>query len=331
MEKKLSDINFFICSTYIDLKNYREEVIKKIQSQAGLINAQEFFGARDNKPIETCLKEVEQSNVFIMFLAFRFGSKDKASGKYFVESEYEMAKELKLPKFIYFMDKENPFPPMYVATGQEAIDLKVFKEKLKDEHTIDSFTTTEDLTNKVSQHLLKELPKEGFKIGRQDNEEVEINSKEIIKKFITLPKVYYGTEVVLNVKLGVYESAQENECNAFSLRYGATAKRKFSISESEKVSLGLYSIHYIYAENERAKELISLPDDKNLTLVLKTIQGILYWDDPIYELRDAMELYDPNVISTASLWSGMPRKIKFQTGSVRKSNLICALEFLSSK
>ena len=54
MEKKLSDINFFICSTYLDLKTYRAEVIKKIKSQAGLINAQEFFGSRDNKPIETC-------------------------------------------------------------------------------------------------------------------------------------------------------------------------------------------------------------------------------------------------------------------------------------
>jgi hypothetical protein len=84
-EKHLSDINFFICSTYIDMKDYREAVIKDIKSRAGVINAQEFFGARDQKPLETCLEEVTSSHVFIMFLEPRYGTLDRSSGKSIVE------------------------------------------------------------------------------------------------------------------------------------------------------------------------------------------------------------------------------------------------------
>ena len=54
-EKPLSAINFFVCSTFLDLKAYRDAVIKNLQSHAGVINAQEFFGARDQKPLATCL------------------------------------------------------------------------------------------------------------------------------------------------------------------------------------------------------------------------------------------------------------------------------------
>lgn len=44
--EKLTEIIFLICSTFIDLKNYREEIIKVIKSKSGQINAQEFLGQK---------------------------------------------------------------------------------------------------------------------------------------------------------------------------------------------------------------------------------------------------------------------------------------------
>jgi hypothetical protein len=67
------------------MKAYRDAVIKNIQSHAGAINAQEFFGARDKKPLATCLEEVNKSHVFIMFLGPRYGSTDPETGCSFGE------------------------------------------------------------------------------------------------------------------------------------------------------------------------------------------------------------------------------------------------------
>jgi hypothetical protein len=335
MEKKLSDINFFICSTYIDLRSYREEVIKKIQSQAGVINAQEFFGARDNKPIETCLKEVEQSNVFIMLVAFRFGSKDPGSKKYFIEHEYEKAKKMGLPKFVYFMDEETPFPPKFVAKDKESEDLKKFKKKLLKDHTIETFTSPEDLASKVIQNLLKELPNHGFKVGSARKENNDKVAAEVIKKFVTLPKMHYGTEVELTVTLGDYERAPENECNAFSMRFGATARRRFKAVDA-KIAEEVRMFYHIYADGEKADDLISLPKDEPVTLMLKTVQGTRYWDEPIYELQDPTEIMDDSFSVTAySLSSlsayGQPKKVRVQTGSRSRSELAVGLEFIAVK
>src|SRR5213083_1249204 len=113
-EQRLSDINFFICSTYVDLRAYRDAVIKEIRSHAGVINAQEFFGARDQKPLHTCLEEVDKSNVFVLFLGPRYGSVDPDSQRSFVESEYERARQRKIPIFAYIIDKSHSFPIEHV-------------------------------------------------------------------------------------------------------------------------------------------------------------------------------------------------------------------------
>ncbi len=331
MQKGLSNINFFICSTYIDLIAYRLEVIKRIQSQAGLINAQEFFGARENKPIETCLMEVEKSNVFIMFIAFRFGSIDKESGKYFIEKEYEKAKELRLQKFIYFLDDENPFPPKFIAIGEEAQDLIIFKKKLREDHTIQTVTSTEDLANKVIQDLLKELPKKGFKIGKKNKEKIEKDTTSIIKKFLALPKIYYGSEIELEVKLGDFKRVPKNECEAFSFRYGASVKRKIEII-NPNLGNEPSPFDYIYSDEENAEEFISIPMDEIVTLKLKTIQGTEYTEKPIYEIYDEryfLDLSQQSLINLKSLSSDIfPKKIKVETGIKRESRLIYGLEYI---
>lgn len=332
MEKKLTDINFFICSTFIDLRGYRNEVIKRIQSQAGLINAQEFFGARDKKPIDTCLKEVEQSNVFIMIIGFRFGSIDRESGKYFIEIEYEKAKELNLPKFIYFLDDENPFPPKYIAINEEAHHLLKFKAKLREDHTIQTVTSTEDFANKVIADLLRELPEKGFKIGRKKKENKEENTITILKKFLALPKIYYGSEVELKVKLGDLKRTPMNECEAFSFRYGASVKRKIEVV-SPIFENEYFPFEYIYSDEENAVEFISLPMDEIVTLKLKTIQGTEYIETPIYEIHNASDLIDDprnsQYYQLRIFDTKYGKKIRVETGSKRDSQLICGLEYVT--
>lgn len=284
-EKKLTDIKFFICSTVNDLSEYRKSVINRIKKEEGKINAQEFFGARDNKPIETCLGEVEKSDIFIMFIAFRRGSIEQTTGKSFVELEYEKAKELGLKKLVYFLDNEHPWPHKHVDDGEESIKLKNFKDLLKKELTIDNFTTKDDLSSKVISDLFNRLPEWGFNIDTTKGEaSLKLESLTALDLFQKLPKVYYGQEHEIDVELGNFYKANEDECKAFSMTYGATIKRTFRAINKELDEKLDNQMKLIFASYEYAEELVSLPKGQKISVKVKTIEGENKKEEPIYKL-----------------------------------------------
>ena len=285
-ERPLSAIDFFICSTFVDLSPYRQAVIKKITSHAGVINAQEFFGARDQKPLDTCLEEVGKSDVFIMFLGPRLGSVDSVSGKSFVECEYLKAKDLGLPRFAYIMDDDHPFPTKFVSRGKDAEQLDAFKRDVRADLTVDTFTTPDDLAGKVYQDLLRELPKRNFKLGTEPEGDKEPDTKSLIQNFIALPRLFYGRNVRLTVKFGEYARADQRECQAFSFTYGAALKRRFNSLDKDIDKLLPSEMKYVFAEEEDARALMRSPQGVEASLVAKAIQGKYAMRIPIYGKRD---------------------------------------------
>lgn len=321
MEIKLTEINFFICSTYIDLKLHREEIIKKIKSLSGNINSQEFFGARDQKPIETCLLEVEKSNVFIMLLGWRYGSIETESGKSFTEIEYEKAKALNIPKFIYFIDEEYPVPAKFIDKDKNSEKLITLKSNLSKEYTIEHFTSPEDLSEKVINDLFRELPKHNFKIKQPSKTKSVKTTSRLINKFLTLPKIYYGTEFIINVELGDFIRASEEECEAFSMTYGATIKREFWATDPE-IKKNISNNNFIFASFEEAQNLIDYHPKTNFKFRLKAVQGTYKTSTPIYEVinynyRDTV-MYSPYGLN----------KERVITRYEYEDHLICGFQFV---
>ena len=338
-EKQLTDVNFFICSTFLDLKPYRDAVIEKIKSEAGVINAQEFFGARDQKPIETCIQEVEKSNVFVMFLAGRLGSIDPVTNKSFVQLEYEKAKELGLPKFVYIMDEDYPYPIKFVSTGDESKRLIEFKNHLLADLTIDKFTSPDDLANKVIQDLLRDLPKFNIAIGEPKIDRTASDTVQLIKAFLALPKRFYAREFNMKIELKEFERAPDDECQAFSMTYGSTLKRSFRAID-EKVSDALsYMLSSIYAQDDLAERLIAFPEKSTATVTVRTVQGKKTWQEAIYkyeEIDDLQGLLSPYSAVTAAAvvnWSLIPRlsskrKERMLSRYETHEALICGLELV---
>lgn len=318
-EKKLSNINFFICSTYTDLQPYREAVIKKIRSKAGVINAQEFFGARDQKPLKTCLEEIRKSNIFILIVGMRYGTVIRNRDKSYVECEYEEAKKLKLPIFAYIIDESYPIPPTNVDRFENAERLDKFKKAVLDDFTVDKFTTPEDLSDKVLKDLVRELPKKGYSIneGAVKLEEQKIDLVDLISRFKTLPKIHYGKEFSIKVKLGNFERASKGECEALSLTYGASTKREITATDEKIDNLLDSELKVVYAEYELAQRLLDYGFDSEVELKVKTIQGISRTRTPIYRER-------PN----AYLTSVFARPERFIVDYETKEELLIGLELL---
>lgn len=98
----------FVSSRYEDLREHRRLVWQMLKKLSVPIRGMESFGARTEAPLETCLAEVEQSDVYVGIVAFRLGSVHPDSGKSFTQLEYEHARSLGKELLIYLADEHSP-------------------------------------------------------------------------------------------------------------------------------------------------------------------------------------------------------------------------------
>ena len=61
-----STLTVFLCSTFSDLSAEREAVLDAIRRLQLQHDSMEFFGARAQQPIETCLEEVRKSDILVV-------------------------------------------------------------------------------------------------------------------------------------------------------------------------------------------------------------------------------------------------------------------------
>lgn len=307
---ELSKITFFISSTYNDLKSYRERVIASIEAEKGKINAQEFFGARPNNSLETCIEEVKLSDVFILILAHRYGSVEQDSGKSYTELEYETALNEKKVVLAYVIQDDFPWNPIYIDKTENYKKQKSFIEKVQNDFTVDFFTTEEDLAMKVVRDLYRELPKNNFKIGQHTAEQNRDNTLKVIEKFILMPKLYSGQKVDLECKLGKPESVNINECKALNLSYGASIKRKIFPTDEEVNDIINYHVDYVYGNYESADTLINLDEDVPHMIQMKGRFGHFRKEikkEKVYDM-DEFTGNDPFIYSTVTSLRTGPRK-----------------------
>ena len=135
----------------------------------------ESFGARSSSPLETCLKELVECNIYIGIISMRYGSIDTDTEKSFTQLEYERAKELGLDIYIYLIDEHKG----QVETGSIDFDdkyfkLTSFKRILKKERTVDFFINEIDLGRRIHNKLKEILPEEKELVYRPKELETKV-------------------------------------------------------------------------------------------------------------------------------------------------------------
>ena len=130
----------FVSSTFRDLAEHRRAVWDLLGTFDVNVRGMEAFGARSEAPLETCLAEVEQSDVYIGLVGFRLGSIDDSSGKSFTQREYERARELNLQILIYLRDEDGTLRLSDIDLDTAPREkLASFKRTLRENHTVDTF------------------------------------------------------------------------------------------------------------------------------------------------------------------------------------------------
>ena len=148
----------FLCSTFSDLRDEREAVLDAIRRLQLRHDSMEFFGARTNQPIETCLQEVRRSNILVVIVGHRYGSLAPGMGISFSEAEYDEGYALQKPCLVYMRDEKVQILPKHMERDPDKFQLlKRWKENLQERHTVAPFQKSNDLAVQVAADLSRTI------------------------------------------------------------------------------------------------------------------------------------------------------------------------------
>jgi tetratricopeptide (TPR) repeat protein len=266
----------FISSTYKDLIDYRTAAIRAVEGTNYQASKMEVFGARPDEPFDACLKEVEQSELFIGIYALRYGFIPEGADISITEMEYVHAKKLGRPIYCFILDEENqPWLQKWVEDEPGKSKLKDFKKQIQKIHVCDYFTTPDDLRAKVSnalshyvanQHPLDSrlpihlstkpvgstLPQQPFFIGR--DKELDIIKSALSPESRTWGALIDGPGGIGKTALAIH-AAHLAPATLFERKIFITAKVRELTPEGEKPLKDFTRDNYFSMLNELALEL----------------------------------------------------------------------------
>jgi len=213
----------FISSTFQDLQTHRKAVWNVLGNFNVAIRGMERFGARKESPLETCLFELEQCDLYVGIIAFRHGSVEPKSEKSYTQIEYERAVQLGKEVLIYLIDEENAQMPIrFIDRGQGRDKLEAFKVTLRERHTVDTFLDEQDLAAKLRRDLSRTLQVRAGATTSSRSDEFEA-AQSVLSQFLLLPKSVSGSDIRVKLRAtGKAYPASRAACKEFNLAFGAT-------------------------------------------------------------------------------------------------------------
>ena len=143
----------FISSTYEDLKEERDEVIKVVLEMGHIPVGMEMFSAADEEQWKLIIRQIDQTDYYVVIVAYRYGS--VIGKKSYTEKEYEYAVKQKIPVLGFIIEDSARWPNDRIESDSgKTKALKLFKQKIK-RKLVSFWATKEDLGGKVSRSLIK--------------------------------------------------------------------------------------------------------------------------------------------------------------------------------
>jgi hypothetical protein len=145
-----------ISSTARDLPNHRDQV-RLACERAGFEPREmmENLPAENRNAVETSLRMVEEADVYLGILAYRYGTVPTGYEISITEMEFNRAVELGKPWLVFFIHKDHPVVIEDVETGPGATKLKALKTRIGEARVAAFFKSPEDIRSHVVEALVR--------------------------------------------------------------------------------------------------------------------------------------------------------------------------------
>lgn len=154
----------FVSSTFIDLKDQRDVIIKSILEMGHIPVGMEMFSAADEEQWGIIKRQIDQSDYYVVILANRYGSTTD-DGVSYTEKEYDYAKAQGIPTLGFVLERSASWPSQFTDTDAPSVSsLSLFKEKVQKKH-VSFWKNVDDLYGKCAIALTKAFtayPREGW-------------------------------------------------------------------------------------------------------------------------------------------------------------------------
>jgi Domain of unknown function (DUF4062) len=139
----------FISSTFLDLQDERQSVLKAILEIDHMPAGMELFPATDDTAWQLIREVIDSSDYYILIVGGRYGSRDEA-GLSYTEKEYDHAITAKKPVIPLLHENPEALPRDKTETDNDAWErLKRFRAKVERKHTCVYWRNADDLKAKV--------------------------------------------------------------------------------------------------------------------------------------------------------------------------------------
>ncbi len=140
-----NSLRALISSTVLDLPEHRTAAIEACVRVGVEPLVMEIFGADNSKSQAQCRSLLEQADIYIGILGFRYGFIPPGQEKSITEIEFELAGAKGIPRLMFLMSEEHPVRTTDVETGSGAEKLSNFKDSARRELVVAKFRSPEEL------------------------------------------------------------------------------------------------------------------------------------------------------------------------------------------
>lgn len=152
MKKKYQ---IFVSSTYEDLKEERDLVIKAILEMGHIPVGMEMFSAGDEQQWKLIQTQINDCDYYIIISAFRYGTLDGDIS--YTEKEYDYATSKEIPVLGFVVNEDVRWPASKVDKNAIKVEkLNSFKSKIQSK-LVSFWNDKNDLYGKVSISLMKQF------------------------------------------------------------------------------------------------------------------------------------------------------------------------------
>jgi hypothetical protein len=152
MQKKYQ---IFISSTYVDLIEERQRVLRAILDMGHIPAGMELFSAADEEQFSYIKRIIDECDYYVLVVGGRYGSVDD-DGVSYTEKEDEYAYSKKIPVLAFLHQDIKQIPYGNVDPAAEKMEkLALFQKKISERRMVDYWIDKDSLQSKVILSLTK--------------------------------------------------------------------------------------------------------------------------------------------------------------------------------
>jgi hypothetical protein len=261
-------VHIFLSSTYVDLVEHRQAAANALERLGQQVGRMEIFGSRPTEPLDACVNEIDECDLFVGIYAHRYGHIPTGSQQSITEQEFQRARKQEKPLFCYLIDDTYDWPVNLVEAAPGSSKLHAFKRRIRETLVVDFFREPLDLAVKVATAIGRHLIKRPDLLVARAKGATERNQCEELIALL---------ESRRPAVLSAFDSDAESKNRFLQLHErNIEAIRTGELLLSHLLTADIHLLINSVVRNQRAKESVS-----------KGSSDILYESEPMYHIYDS--------------------------------------------